>query len=62
MVATAEVKIIKRLDEDRKCVTMRSVDDRDFWMTMRHALLMQLAIIERKLGIYRRCKHCGGNL
>jgi hypothetical protein len=41
---------------------MRSVDDRDFWMTMRHALLMQLAIIEKKLGIDRRCKHCGGNL
>ena len=33
--------------------------DRDFWVTMRQTLLMQLAAIERKLSISRRCKHCG---
>ena len=35
------------------------VTDRDFWMTMRQTLLMQLAIIEKKLGLKRRCQHCG---
>lgn len=33
--------------------------ERDFWLTMRQSLLIQLANIERKLGIERKCKHCG---
>lgn len=33
--------------------------DRDFFMQWRHTLLQQLAMIEKKLGISRRCKRCG---
>lgn len=40
----------------------REMSDRDFWMSMRHALLQQLAAIEKWLGISRRCRHCGNDL
>lgn len=40
----------------------REMSDRDFWMQMRHALLQQLATIEKWLGISRRCRHCGNDL
>lgn len=40
----------------------REMPDREFWMQMRHALLQQLATIEKWLGITRRCRHCGNDL
>lgn len=40
----------------------REMPDREFWMQMRHALLQQLATIEKKLGMSRRCRHCGNDL
>lgn len=37
----------------------REVPTRDFWIEQRHALLMQLASIERMLGIVNsRCRYC----
>lgn len=60
-MALAETKLLKQVDNSRKSATVPSVD-RDFLMEWRHSLLMQLATIEKKLGIARRCKHCGENL
>jgi hypothetical protein len=58
-VSTAEIKILKPVDTAPKSVTMHSVEDREFWITLRHARLMELAVIEKKLGIVRRrCRYC----
>lgn len=56
--APQKVVVIKA--EDR--ATLRPMPDRDFWVSMRHALLQQLATIEKYLGISRRCRHCGNDL
>jgi hypothetical protein len=58
---SAQVKVIKSVDVQPNCDTIAPVD-RDFWMSIRHALLMQLATIEKKLGISRRCPHCGNDV
>lgn len=60
-MAQPEVKLLKSVDTLPKRVTIPATE-RDFWMQMRHSLLMQLATIEKKLGISRRCKHCGNDL
>jgi hypothetical protein len=53
------VRIVKPLDTGDKPPIIAPVADREFWIEQRHALLMQLASIERKLGIvYQRCGHC----
>lgn len=55
-----KISVVKR---DANRVSMpREMSDRDFWMQMRHALLQQLATIEKWLGIDRRCRHCGNDL
>lgn len=61
-MSTAEVKVLKSIDRADSRVNIPLVDDHDFWMTMRHALLQQLAVIEKKLGISRRCPHCGNDV
>lgn len=44
---------------DKRATLPREVPNRDFWIEQRHALLMQLASIERLLGIVnRRCRTC----
>jgi len=58
VATTKNVVVIPR--ENRAIIP--PVADRDFWMAMRHSLLQQLAAIEKKLGIDRRCRHCGNNL
>jgi hypothetical protein len=60
-MAQPEAKLLKAVDTVPKRASILSID-RDFLMEWRHALLMQLATIEKKLGISRRCKHCGENL
>lgn len=57
-----QVKLIKFVDRGVERVTIPLVDDRDFWMTMRQSLLIQLSTIERKLGINRSCPHCGNEI
>lgn len=60
MQAQTKITVVKR---DTNRVSMpREMPDREFWMQMRHALLQQLATIEKWLGISRRCRHCGNNL
>lgn len=41
-----------------KCDTL-AYDDRSFLMDLRRALLQQLTVIEKKLGINRKCRRCG---
>jgi hypothetical protein len=53
------IQIVKQVDRVEKPAIIATVADREFWIEQRHALLMQLASIERKLGIvYQRCGHC----
>lgn len=59
-MALPEAKVIKSVDSVPKRASILSID-RDFLMEWRHSLLMQLATIEKKLGISRRCRHCGNN-
>lgn len=60
MQPARKISVVKR---DTNRVSMpREMSDRDFWMQMRHALLQQLATIEKWLGIDRRCRHCGNDL
>jgi hypothetical protein len=35
------------------------VDDRSFLIDLRRALLQTLAVIEKKLGLSRKCRQCG---
>jgi hypothetical protein len=37
----------------------REVINRDFLMQLRRAVLQQLAVIEKQLGLTRRCGKCG---
>ena len=53
-----QVKIVKGVALGENRAIIRS-DDRAFWIDMRQLLLQQLALIERKLGISRRCRSCG---
>jgi hypothetical protein len=56
MVAEQKTLAIKR---ELRATLPSDGAERDFWVTMRQTLLMQLAAIEKKLAISRRCKHCG---
>lgn len=58
--ATLQKKVVAIQDTTR--ATLAPVAERDFWMQMRHSLLMQLAAIEKFLGVPRRCKNCGCDL
>jgi hypothetical protein len=58
---TAQQKVVVLKQRDCDTVAI-DVTDRDFWMSMRHALLQQLATIEKKLGLSRRCRNCGHDL
>jgi hypothetical protein len=60
-MSSPQVKLLKSVDIPEKASSIPS-DDRDFWMAIRHALLQQLATIEKKLGISRRCPHCGNDV
>lgn len=32
---------------------------REFYLSLRHSLIMQLAALDKLLGTKRKCKHCG---
>lgn len=57
----AQVKIIKGIALTRKRDTI-APDDRRFLIDLRRALLQQLAVIEKRLDIVRRCRQCGHDL
>lgn len=62
-MSTPQVKLIKNVDTGiQPCVRLPLTDDREFWLTQRQGLLIQLSSIERKLGIDRRCPHCGNEI
>ncbi len=53
------VRILKAIALTENNASMPGESDREFWIEQRHALLMQLASIERKLGITtQRCRFC----
>lgn len=60
-MSTAQQKVVVLKGQNRDTVPAE-MPDRDFWLSMRHALLQQLATIEKRLGISRRCRHCGNDL
>lgn len=56
-MAVAEQKIVVHRPQSRDTVPTDS--DREFWVQQRHGLLVQLAAIERRLGIVnQRCRFC----
>lgn len=59
-MAQPQVKLIKGVDlEAEQRVKVPATDDRQFWIEQRHALLMQLVSIERRLGlVHARCRFC----
>lgn len=53
------LKVDKQVDR-RATLAPEQEQLREFWVEQRHALLMQLASIERLLGIDQRsCRKCG---
>ena len=60
MQAQRKISVVK--SNSNRAIVPREMPEREFWMQMRHALLQQLATIEKWLGISRRCRHCGNDL
>jgi len=57
-MSATEQKVVV-LKQPRCDTVSTEMVDREFWLQMRNALLQQLATIEKKLGISRRCRNCG---
>lgn len=57
-----QARVIKSLDSGLNRAIIPPTDDREFWLTQRQGLLIQLSSIERKLGINRSCPHCGNEI
>lgn len=53
------VKVIKSIDVAKQSRGIVATDDREMWLDLRNLLLQQLALIEKRLGISRRCRNCG---
>lgn len=54
----AEQKIVAKLVKHDNF----SLDDRDFLMNLRRSLLQMLSVVEKKLGLHRKCRRCGNVL
>jgi len=53
------VRVLKRVAPSENSAIIPTTSDREFWIEQRHALLMQLASIERRLGLStQRCRLC----
>jgi hypothetical protein len=50
------------LPQENNCANIPSDDWREYLKSLRSALLMQVAAIEKMLGLRRRCRHCGNDL
>jgi hypothetical protein len=55
-----------KMQAERKFIVLKAptcdtlpLDDRSFLMDLRRALLQQLTVIEKKLGLSRKCRQCG---
>lgn len=54
------VRIVKHnVDTTQRSRATLAPDDRETWLEFRSLLLQQLRLIEKKLGISRRCRNCG---
>lgn len=58
-MSQARVRIIKPVDRVQQHRGTLAPDDREYWLDMRSLLLQQIRLIEKKLGISRRCRNCG---
>lgn len=53
------VRLLKKVASSENSANIPATSDREFWIEQRHALLMQLASIERRLGLsIQRCRVC----
>lgn len=53
------VRLLKKVASSENSANIPATNDREFWIEQRHALLMQLASIERRLGLStQRCRVC----
>jgi len=56
---SATVRVLKKVAPSENSAIIPATSDREFWIEQRHALLMQLASIERRLGLFtQRCRVC----
>jgi len=53
------IRVVKQVDTVEPNRANIRVDDRALWIEMRQLLLQMNALIERRLGISRRCRSCG---
>jgi hypothetical protein len=59
-VSTPAVKVLKSVAlPEKRAIISAEVIDRNFLIDFRRALLQQLRVVEKQLGIDRRCRHCG---
>jgi hypothetical protein len=59
-MSTPRQKVVV-LKADTRATIAAEVIDRDFLLDFRRALLQQLAVVEKKLGLTRRCNRCGSS-
>jgi hypothetical protein len=59
-MSTPRQKVVV-LKADTRATIAAEVIDRDFLLDFRRALLQQLAVVEKKLGLTRRCSRCGSS-
>lgn len=59
-MSTPRQKVVV-LKADTRATIRTEVIDRDFLLDFRRALLQQLAVVEKKLGLTRRCNRCGSS-
>jgi len=61
-MSTQPVKVLKAVAlTEKRAIIAAEVIDRDFLLDFRRALLQQLAVVEKKLGLTRRCNRCGSS-
>jgi len=63
-VSQPSIKVVKPVDTNgQNRVSIRpEVVDRKFLTELRRALLQQLSVVEKQLGIQQRCPHCAFDL
>lgn len=49
------------VDRPQNCATISS-EAYEFYLSKRHAVLMELAALDKLLGLKRKCRHCRNEL
>lgn len=61
-MSSQSIKVLKAVDLNQKrAIIPAEAIDRDFLLDLRRGLLQQLAVVEKKLGLTRRCTRCGSS-